>query len=162
MRNDKNIKSENRQVAAAREEYEFPGEWLTAPATGDNDELVMVTGRCDVDKFRTNPRFNIRVTVSWRYGDSGMPDTATSQLMQDVAERLVREFTADPVAVLTGIYTGGGLREWVFYTLSLNIFGRKLNERLADLPVLPLEISAENDPEWEEYDEMSQVLEDVE
>ena len=102
------------------------------------------------------------MTVSWRYGDSGMPDTATSQLMQEVAERLVREFTADPVAVLTGIYTGGGLREWVFYTLSLNIFGRKLNEQLADLPLLPLEISAESDPGWEEYTEMTEVIREIE
>ena len=157
MKNDKTDKS-----AARREEYEFPGEWLTAPASGDDGELVMVTGRTDVTRFRDNPRFNIRVTVSWRYGESGMPDTATSQLMQDVAERLVREFTADPVAVLTGIYTGGGLREWVFYTLSLNIFGRKLHEQLADLPLLPLEISAESDPGWEEYTEMTEVIREIE
>ena len=157
MKNDKTDKS-----AARREEYEYPGEWLTSPASGDDGELVMVTGRTDVTRFRDNPRFNIRVTVSWRYGDSGMPDTATSQLMQDVAERLVREFTADPVAVLTGIYTGGGLRDWVFYTLSLNIFGRKLNEQLADLPLLPLEISAESDPGWEEYTEMTEVIREIE
>lgn len=157
MKSDKS----NKPAAGTTGEYEFPGEWLTAPATGDDGELVMVTGRTDVARFRDNPRFNIRVTVSWRYGDSGMPDTATSLLMQDVAERLVREFAADPVAVLTGIYTGAGLREWVFYTLSLNIFGRKLNERLADLPLLPLQIEAESDPAWHEYTEMSQVLEDL-
>lgn len=157
MKTDKS----NKPAASKTGEYEFPGEWLTAPATGDDGELVMVTGRTDVARFRDNPRFNIRVTVSWRYGDSGMPDTATSQLMQEVAERLVREFTADPVAVLTGIYTGAGLREWVFYTLSLNIFGRKLNERLADLPLLPLQIEAESDSAWHEYTEMSQVLEDL-
>lgn len=157
MKTDKS----NKPAAGTTGEYEFPGEWLTAPATGDDGELVMVTGRTDVARFRDNPRFNIRVTVSWRYGDSGMPDTTTSQLMQEVAERLVREFAADPVAVLTGIYTGAGLREWVFYTLSLNIFGRKLNERLADLPLLPLQIGAESDPAWHEYTEMSQVLEDL-
>lgn len=132
------------------------GIWWTAPAEAEGgSELVMVTGRRDVERFRSNPRFNVRVTVSWRYAPSGMPDTATSELMEQAQERLQREFTKDPVAVLTGIYTGAGQRDWVFYTLSIHIFGRKLNEALADLPVLPLEISAESDPDWEEYAEMA-------
>lgn len=58
---------------------------------------------------------------------------------------------------MTGIYTGDGERNWIFYTLSLPIFGRKLNEALAPLPLLPIRIAAENDPGWEEYDEMSQA-----
>lgn len=132
------------------------GIWWTAPAEAEGgSELVMVTGRRDVERFRSNPRFNVRVTVSWRYAQSGMPDAATSELMEQAQERLQREFTKDPVAVLTGIYTGAGQRDWVFYTLSIHIFGRKLNEALADLPVLPLEISAESDPGWEEYAEMA-------
>lgn len=35
---------------------------------------------------------------------------------------------------MTGIYTGDGERNWIFYTLSLPIFGSKLNEALAPLP----------------------------
>ena len=57
---------------------------------------------------------------------------------------------------MTGIYTGDDRRDWIFYTLSVHIFGRKLNEALADLPTLPLHIIAENDPRWEAYDEMQQ------
>ena len=74
--------------------------------------------------------------------------------MQEVAERLVREFAADPVAVLTGIYTGAGERNWVFYTMSLHIFSKKFNEALADFEQLPLEFYADNDPEWLEYKEL--------
>ena len=47
--------------------------------------------------------------------------------------------------------TGDGLREWGFYTLSLHIFQRKLNEALAPFPLLPLQFDAEEDPEWESY-----------
>jgi len=97
--------------------------------------------------------------VAWPYeGDaSGMPDQATSQLMEEATSCLQRCFDKDPVAVLTGIYTGDSQRDLIFYTLSLNIFGRKLNEALADLPLLPLQISAEADPSWNEYDEMAQA-----
>lgn len=133
--------------------------WWTAPAQSDGGRLIMVTGRRDVERFRSNPRFSIRVEVTWAYeGDaSGMPDTATSQLMEEVQEALQRDFRRDPVAVLTGIFTGDGERNWVFYTLSTHIFGRKLNEALADFPTLPISIYCENDPDWQEYDEMSEA-----
>ncbi|MDE6416754.1 MAG: DUF695 domain-containing protein [Duncaniella sp.] len=132
--------------------------WWTAPAEADNGRLVMVSGRTDVEKFRSNPRFNIRIEVAWPYqGDaSGMPDDALSRQMEQVQDALQEAFRKDPVAVLTGVFTGDDERTWVFYTLSTHIFGRKLNEALADMPLLPLKISAENDPEWLAYDEMNQ------
>lgn len=133
--------------------------WWTAPAQSESGRLIMVTGRKDVAKFMNNPKFSIRVQVTWPYdGDSsGMPDTATSQLMEKVQDVLTSEFHKDPVAVLTGIYTGDNERNWVFYTLSTHIFGRKLNEALAEFPVLPLSIYCENDPQWLEYKEMSEA-----
>lgn len=138
----------------------MPGEWLTAPAEGEDGQLIMVTGRTDVTKYRDNPRFAIRGTLTWDYAaeGNGMPSEQTAVQMEQVQERLVTEFRKDPVAVLTGIYTGGGLREWVFYCTSIHIFSRKVNEQLADLPLLPLSITAAKDPAWEEYDEMMETL----
>lgn len=135
------------------------GNWWTAPAESENGRLIMVTGRKDVEKFRSNPKFNIRVEVSWLYeaDDSGMPDKATSMLMDEVQDALQTEFKKDPVAVLTGIFTGDGRRDWIFYTLSTHIFGRKINEALAPYPLLPITIYTENDPQWAQYDEMSET-----
>lgn len=134
-------------------------DWWTAPTQSESGRLIMVTGLRDVAAFRSNPRFNIRVEVTWRYhGDpSGMPDTPTSTLMEQAQEALQETFRKDPVAVMTGIFTGDDERNWIFYTLSTHIFGRKLNEALAPFPQLPLEIYCENDPRWEEYDEMRQA-----
>lgn len=133
--------------------------WWTAPAESEDGRLIMVTGRKDVDKFRTNPKFNIRVEVTWKYEGrpDGMPDEETSQLMEKVQEALVETFRKDPVAVLTGVFTGDDKRDWVFYTLSTHIFGRKLNETLEPFPLLPLTVYCENDPSWEAYDEMSEA-----
>ena len=139
------------------EQYELPGEWWTAPAESlDGDGIVMVTGRSDVAKFRANPKFSIRLTVTWPY-DGAMPNDEEAAAMQEVTEALGKTFATDPVAVLTGIYTGDGQRNWVFYTLSTHIFARKLNEALAAMPLLPLTMTAENDPAWHEYDEMSEL-----
>ncbi|MDE6555342.1 MAG: DUF695 domain-containing protein [Duncaniella sp.] len=135
------------------------GTWWTAPAESESGRLIMVTGRKDIEKFRSNPRYKIRIEVGWPYSGEadGMPDAATSELMEQVQEALQTAFRKDPVAVLTGVFTGDGRRDWVFYTTSTHIFGRKLNEALSAMPLLPLEISAENDPGWEAYDEMAEA-----
>lgn len=133
--------------------------WWTAPTESENGRLILVTGRKDIQKFRDNPRFNIRVEITWPYdGDAkGMPDLPTSTLMDQVQEALQHAFEADPVAVLTGIFTGDNQRDWIFYTLSTHIFGRKINEILAPFPLLPIKIYTENDPLWQQYDEMAQA-----
>lgn len=131
------------------------GEWWTAPTeSADNGSLVMVTGRRDVEAFRSNPRFDTRVEMSWAYDSPGMPSDEDAEMMEKVTDALMDTFHKDPVAVMTGIYTGDGQRDWVFYTLSLNIFQKKLNQALASLPLLPLRFHAEKDPGWEEYEEM--------
>ena len=136
-------------------------DWWTSPTESENGRLIMVTGRRDVDKFRNNSRFNIRVEISWEYdGDaSGMPNYETSTLMEQVQEALDAEFKKDPIAILTGIYTGDNERNWVFYTLSTHIFGRKLNEALVNFELLPITIYCENDPDWNEYQEMKELSE---
>lgn len=82
-----------------------------------------------------------------------MPDEATSQLMEQATDLLAEAFRKDPVAVLTEISTGDNLRQWVFYTLSLAIFSKKINEALAPLPPLPLAFDAEEDPDWASHDD---------
>ncbi len=139
-------------------------DWWTCPTESEDGRLIIVSGRRDIDSFRKNPRFNIRVEITWRYSDApdaAMPDDQTSELMGQVTDALNAVFDKDPIAVMTGIYTGAGERNWVFYTLSTNIFNKKLNEALAPLPVLPLTIYAENDPDWLEYSEMRDLSEIV-
>ena len=142
---------------------DIPGEWWTAPTESESGRLIMVTGRDDIGRCRDIPRFSIRVEVGWDYGcdASGMPGADDAAMMEAVTDRLADAFRKDPVAVMTGIYTGDGRRDWIFYTASVHIFGRKLNEALADLPLLPLTVYTENDPGWDEYAEMSQARVDV-
>lgn len=128
--------------------------WLTAPfESNESDNLILGSVRKDITKFRNNPRFRFRVEATWQYEPDikGMPDEHTSELMEQVEESIENILAKDPIAVLTGIYTGEGARDYVFYTLSLHIFQKKFNEALADFPELPLSFSAEEDPQWEEY-----------
>ena len=136
-------------------------EWWTSPAEADNGALVMVTGRRDMEPVRATGKYNYRIEITWKYEaeQNGMPDVATSTLMEEVQDALQADFMKDPVAVLTGIYTGNGERNWVFYAMSVKIFERKLNEDLARFELLPLTLYVENDPEWSEYQEMREATE---
>lgn len=134
-------------------------DWWTAPAEAENGQLIMVTGRRDMNTVKETGFYNVRIEVTWTYQPNaqGMPDYETSKLMESANEAFEATFGKDPVAVITGIYTGAGERNWVFYTRSLHIFQRKLNEALAQMPVLPLKFHAEEDPDWAEYAEMCEA-----
>ena len=133
--------------------------WWSAPTEAENGNTVIVTGRDYMDEIIAKGKFIYRVTVSWDYNalPSGMPEDGDVELMEKATDALLEEFKKDKVAYMTGIYTGDGRRDWVFYTQNLNIFGRVLNRALAPLEQMPLLIEAESDPDWEEYHEMREI-----
>lgn len=132
-------------------------EWFTVPAVDDDGKTIIVTGRLDVSSYRSKSKNSIRIEVSMPYepeGPLGFPDEKTSELMELATDAMQKELKGKTTALMTGIFTGAGKREWIFYTFSTDVFGSFLNRALADLPTLPLSIYAENDPDWAAYDEM--------
>lgn len=133
--------------------------WWSYPAEGDDGRTIIVTGRDDVDKWRKPGKFPVRVVVSWDYSSlpDGMPAEGDSEVMDIATNALLDEFRKDKSAVMTGIYTGCGRRDWVFYTHSLNIFSKVFNRALRDVPPMPLVFEAVEDPDWEEYSDMREA-----
>ncbi len=135
-------------------------EWFTFPASDDEGRTIIVTGRIDVGKYRSRERNSIRVEVTLPYtpeGELGFPGEQDAEMLEKITEAFEEALKGKNTALLTGIYTGAGERNWVFYTFSTEVFGSFLNRTLAPFPPLPLKIYAENDPEWAEYDEMRAI-----
>lgn len=134
----------------------IPDEWWSCPTQGEHGKLIIVTGRDGVQPAIDKGKHKYRVVVTLKYEATpdGMPTDAAAEQLDAATEALKSATLKDDAAILTGIYTGEGVREWVFYTVSLHIFGNILNRALADLPLLPLEIEAFEDPTWEEYRHM--------
>ena len=128
-------------------------DWFTVLSESENGDLIYLTGRNHLSEFRKSGKFKERIEVVWRY-EGGMPAEELSKQMEQMQELLKKAVEKDKLAVLTGIYTGGGERCWVFYTRTVKIFCERLNEALSDLPAFPLELSAEIDADWEEYLDM--------
>lgn len=133
--------------------------WWTAPTQGEKGGTVMVTGRDGLDAIIAGGKYPYRVEVSWEYDPdpSGMPREEDALQMEKATDAMLATFAKDKIAYLTGIYTGDGRRDWVFYTKNLAIFGRVLNRALEDLDTMPLLIEALSDPEWEEYRLMREI-----
>lgn len=128
----------------------------TYPAEAESGRTIIVTGRDGIDKERLGGKYVYRMTVTWDYDPQpdGMPREADALLMERATDAMLAATAKDPAAILTGIYTGDGRREWVFYTRSLFIFRNILNRALMPLPPLPLAVEADEDPGWEEYLDM--------
>lgn len=129
----------------------------TYPAEAESGKTLIITGRDDVEAFRTSGKYPFRINIQWDYeaGADGMPASEEQiALMEEATDLLLAETRRDTAAILTGIYTGDGRRDWMLYTRSLHIFRNILNRAWASLPEIPVEIDASEDPDWEEYSEM--------
>lgn len=131
-------------------------EYWSYPTESESGKRIIVTGRDNLDKQMSSGKYRYRINVWWNYNalPDGMPEPAEAELMEQATNAFERELKKDKAAVMTGIYTGDGRRDWIFYTMSLFIFQKLFNRALNDLEQMPLMIEATEDPEWEEYRNM--------
>jgi hypothetical protein len=121
--------------------------------TGD-DVPGLVRFRPNLQNFMETGRYLKRMDIIWTYesvDESQLPDSATMDLMADVEDALVEAFEGDNQTVLAFVFTCDNERWWAFYTTDIDIAGIRLNEALAAFDPLPVDISVEDDPEWNEY-----------
>lgn len=136
-------------------------EWFTALSENETGQLVTVSGRIELTEFVQSGKFKERVEITWKYeGDEkGMPLETLAEKMEQVQETLRKAMEKDKLSILTGVYTGGGEKIWVYYTRTVRVFGERLNEALASFELLPISIYTELDVEWEEYSDMLEMKE---
>ena len=93
-------------------------EWFTALSEDEKGQLVTVCGREELTEFVKSGKFKERVEISWKFeGDEkGMPSDELAEKMESVQEAMAKAMEKDKLAILTGVYTGGGEKTWIFYT----------------------------------------------
>lgn len=136
-------------------------DWFTSLSEDENGKLIIINGRYNLDEFIESGKFKERAEISWEYeGDEqGMPPEGIAELIEKVQEALASAMEKDKLSILTGVYTGGNQKTWIFYTRTVRVFGERLNEALAAFDLLPIRIYTEVDPEWEEYKDMYEMKE---
>jgi len=139
--------------------------WFDAIAENEDGSFTYISGRSDIEQFINSGKMKERIEITWNYekDERGVPcNDKEAQIMEAVQDRLQKAMERDKLAILTGIYTGNGKREWIFIARNTQAFGERLNEALQGLPKLPIEIYAEKDPDNEEYKDMLELKGDEE
>lgn len=96
----------------------------------------------------------VRVIIVWKYkGTNGMPVPRERARMDAMEDLLGPAIEADGFSTLALVSTGEDLREWIYYTKSEEGFFIRLNEALGRQPDFPIEIHVTDDPQWSNYQE---------
>lgn len=134
-------------------------QWFTALSENESGQMVTVNGRDELTEFIQSGKFKERAEITWKYEPYrlGMPSEETAGRMEAMQAVLQKAMEKDKLSIMTGIYTGGGEKVWVFYTRTVRVFGERLNEALASFELLPISIYTEVDTEWEEYKDMYEM-----
>ena len=135
--------------------------WFSALSENEEGQMLWITGRDDIEAFKSSGKFKERAEVTWKYSpdSKGLPSNEEALRMEEVENVLRRAMEKDKLSILTGIYTGGGERVWVYYTRTTRVFGERLNAVLEPFDLLPISIYTEIDPDWEEYTGMYELKE---
>ena len=134
--------------------------WTIAEGNVEGRPLL-IRIRPDLVNFQGVENFPMKLTIRWTYGDdhdSGMPSDQQSEEMRNLEDDLVAEFEREDAGVLAYIYTACGMREWHFYFADIEIIQTAINAATNGKPKMPLEIEADEDPDWSEHMSLAKTV----
>jgi hypothetical protein len=90
------------------------------------------------------------IVIRWTYETdaSGLPGQTEHKLMQTFEDALEAGTELKTPTLQALSLTGGGVKEWRFYTADVERFMASLNRDLEGHPKYPIEFSLFQDPEW--------------
>jgi hypothetical protein len=126
---------------------------------GDMEEKpFLIRVRDGLQPFIETKLYTHRLEVAYNYDaedESLLPEEDDRALMDKVEDALSYALERDQQSVLAFVYTGFNQRVWYWYTKSHEEAGNRINEALATFDELPLELEAEEDPDWMEYRDLT-------
>jgi hypothetical protein len=134
------------------------GQWFLAQA-GTREEPIMIRARSDILPLLPAKSLSMRIVVGWSCwspNQFGLPSSDDYAEITAFEETLLSHL--EEGAILAFTHTTGGVVEYNFYTADTEWFLDRLNEALEDTPPVPIEIGAEEDPDWTEYRSLMQAV----
>jgi len=124
-------------------------------ATGeDNGKPLIFRIRDQPPRFAKQAAFPHLLAISWAFDPAaanGMPVPEDAERMAELEDLLEGGLEASQEAFLTVAVTGNGVREWQWYAGNPDTVMELVNETLGHLDPFPIQISFQDDPEWQGY-----------
>ncbi|MFQ3225704.1 MAG: hypothetical protein ACI8Z5_001968 [Lentimonas sp.] len=130
-------------------------------AKGKNPERPTVLRfRPSLEAFLGDENYPRRLMIVWQFevaDATGMPTDTQSADMKDFENMLIDALDPDRLAILAFVFTSAGTREWHFYLSDVSEVGIRINQALSTIPQLPIELTVEDDPNWDELRQVFQL-----
>ena len=127
--------------------------WRMATVEDEGNPLIFRI-REHGPSFAKKSAFPHLLAVCWQYDatiNNGMPVQADVARMTELEDLLVPALEGAKAAFLTVIVTGNGVREWQWYARDQESVMKLVNDTLGEVEPFPIQISFQDDPEWEGY-----------
>ena len=117
-----------------------------------NGESTIVRCRSSFPHSVVRPQFATLAAVTWKYSSpNGMPSDDTKSEMDTLEDGIVSAVESADQGYLAIAVTGGGVREWEFYTRSQEQFSRLATNAFARAPADTVSTVFQSDPTWSSY-----------
>ena len=116
--------------------------------------------RPSLEAFLGDDAYPRRLMIVWQFeaaDATGMPTDTQSADMKDFEDMLIHALDPDRLAVLAFVFTTAGTREWHFYLSDVSEVGIRINKALSTIPQLPIDLTVEDDPNWDELRQVFQL-----
>lgn len=125
--------------------------WAVAEGT-NGDDVFVLRFRTPIIRAGEGGSHPQCLTVVWPYAENGsgaMPDADADEAMSSFENRLIEAWEAGGVAFLAVVLTFDGARQWVFYTNDVDTCAQRLNDMPQEEEPYPIELAADEDPDWD-------------
>ena len=127
------------------------GEWVVAEAEDDGNPIILRIRQVPPEFDRSAYPHMISVVWPYEVAGEGMPGADEKEGMDALEDLLMPALERSSNAILTVAITGNGMREWQWYSRSMETTMDIVNATLAPYDPFPVEFSLTDDPDWEGY-----------
>ena len=128
--------------------------WSIATGEDQGNPLIFRV-RNAPPSFVVQLEFSTLLAIAWSFepiNETGMPSPDDTKRMTELEDLLETGLEGSKEAFLTVVVTGNGVREWQWYARSSDRVMELVNSTLGHLEPFPIQISFQDDPEWQGYD----------
>ncbi len=136
--------------------------WKIAQGTLYN-KPIRISFRDDVAQWKDSGEYPTCLQLAWHLDEvdeQGLPMPETQVQLDLFNDKLVAALEVDAVAHLVMVICNGGVNQWVFYTKDIDISSQALNTIPVEGGGYPIEVVADEDPDWSTFTEIYQAMQE--
>jgi hypothetical protein len=127
------------------------------------DKPIRINFYDSVEEYKNSGSFSSCIQIAWHLeddelGEDGLPKEVVQIKLDDFHYKLINAFETNECAHVVMVICSGNVNQWVLYTSDIETATLALNGIPASSDGYPIEVVADNDPDWSTYHEMYDAM----